>query len=81
MITGQDINMLREIFATKGDLLNLEERLEGKFSNLQSSVDRYLQRTETWYQEQVLLKARHDRLSTALVDNGVVTDQEISILG
>ncbi|MBI2984085.1 MAG: hypothetical protein HYY50_00445 [Candidatus Kerfeldbacteria bacterium] len=50
--------------------------VDQKFSSLQSSVDRYFRKTESWHDEQVILKARHDRLSTPLIDRGILTKEE-----
>lgn len=50
--------------------------MDKKFSGLQSSVDKYFHKTESWYQEHVILKARHDRLSNSLIQKGVVTKEE-----
>lgn len=59
-----------------GSLRNSFVHLGSRFSSLQSSVDQYLKRTESWHDEQVILKARHDRLSDSLVKKGIVTKEE-----
>ena len=61
----------------KQDVHRFEDNMIGKFSNLQSSVDTYLKRTEAWHDEQVILKSRHNRLSDVLVGKGIVTKEEI----
>ncbi len=73
-----------EVGGLRQDLQRFENTMTGnfakfddKFSNLQSSVDRYFKRTEAWHDEQVILKSRHDRLSDVLVGKGVVTKEEI----
>ncbi|MBI4426827.1 MAG: hypothetical protein HY567_04590 [Candidatus Kerfeldbacteria bacterium] len=58
---------------------SLEDKFDGqnnRFSNLQSSIDEYLKRTESWHDEQVILKARHDRLSDSLVKRGIISKEE-----
>jgi uncharacterized protein YoxC len=63
----------------RGDFSRLEIKVDGlgnSFSNLQTSVDQYLKRTEIWHDEQVIVRARHDRLSDALVQKGIVTKEE-----
>lgn len=67
---------LRSELATKEDLVELKS----SFSDLQTSVDRYLKFTETWHQELTILKGRQDRLAQVLVNKGVVTEQEIALL-
>ena len=57
MLTDQDItklsDTLQQVFATKEDVkvaaMESEERIVGKFSDLQTSVDRYLKFTEAWH--------------------------------
>ncbi|MEK7637246.1 MAG: hypothetical protein AAB402_02550 [Patescibacteria group bacterium] len=85
MLTDQDIVKLVEaqkrVFATKKDVMAIEERVTDKFSDLQSSVDRYLKFTEAWHQELTILKSRQDRLAQVLIDKGVVSEKEIALLG
>jgi hypothetical protein len=64
----------------KHDLDDLEVRVIEKFSDLQTSVDRYLKFTEAWHQELTILKSRQDRLTQVLVDKGVVSQQEVALL-
>lgn len=68
-----EVHELRSDF---GSLRNGFVHLSSRFSGLQSSVDQYLKRTESWHDEQVILKARHDRLSDSLVKKGIVTKEE-----
>jgi hypothetical protein len=84
-MTDQDIRrlieVLKRVFATKEDLIASEERVVDKFSDLQASVDRYLQFTETWHQELTILKSRQARLSQVLIDKGIVSEQELALIG
>lgn len=88
MLTDQDITKLAKalqpVFATKQDVKDAvtesEERVVGKFSDLQSSVDRYLRFTETWHQELTILKSRQDRLTQVLIDKGLVSEKEVALL-
>jgi SMC interacting uncharacterized protein involved in chromosome segregation len=61
MITDKDIQKIieagKEVFTTKGDF----EDLRRDFRKLQSSVDRYLTKTEKWYQEMKMLSNKVDR--------------------
>ena len=89
MLTDQDIAKLikaqEQVFATRQDINTLAtkndfEALQASFSDLQTSVDRYLKFTEAWHQELVILKHRQDRLTQALVNKGVITEQEIALI-
>lgn len=84
MLNDQDIAKLIEaqkrVFVTKEDLTDSEDRVVGKYSDLQASVDRYLKFTEAWHQELTILKSRQDRLTQVLVDKGVVSQQEVALL-
>lgn len=67
---------LEDKVATKNDMIEQKS----SFSNLQTSVDRYLKFTEAWHQELTILKSRQDRLTQVLVDKGVVSQQEVALL-
>ena len=83
---------LKVDFATKQDLASMENRLEAKidqraeiveekitekFSKLQSSVDHYLLRTETWHEEQDVLQHQHDRLEKSLIRKNVISEDDL----
>ena len=83
---------LKVDFATKHDLVSMENRLEAKIeksslsvrgeisekiSQLQSSVDHYLHRTETWHEEQDVLQHQHDRLEKTLIRKKVITEEDL----
>ena len=71
----QDIQLLR---ADMGRMENrLEEKFDTKFDALYTLVDKYMNRTETWYLEHIVLRDGHNRLSTALTSKGIVTEQEL----
>lgn len=61
MLTTEDIQKLieaeKEVFTTKEDL----EELKQMFSNLQSSVDAYAKRADTYFQEMVALSHKVNR--------------------
>ena len=65
MLTDKDIQKIikanievgKEVFTTKEDF----EELRQDFRKLQSSVDRYLTKTEKWYQEMKMLSHKVDR--------------------
>lgn len=76
--TKADLSAMETLMSTKQDLADLEDRVVGKFSDLQMSVDRYLKFTETWHQELRILKGRQDRLAEVLVNKGVVTERRKS---
>lgn len=63
MLSEEDIKKLIEVFATreevatKGDL----EKLRKDFTNLQSSIDAYAKKADTYFQEMVMLARKVDR--------------------
>lgn len=66
MLTDNDIQKIvkahEEVFATKEDLEKLKEDLRSDFSKLQTSVDAYAKKADTYYQEFIALTAKVDRL-------------------
>lgn len=54
--------------------------LKNGFSILQTSVDKYLKRTEDWHVEFQVRDARCGRLETALLKRGVVTEEETALI-
>ena len=70
------VERLRGVVATKRDLEAVENRLTSTFSDLQTSIDRYLKRTEGWHDEFNVLKARYDRLIHVLDQKGIVREEE-----
>jgi len=65
MLTNEDIQNLikaqEEIFATKEDLERLKEDVRSDFSELQSSVDAYAKKADTFFEEMVSLSHKVDR--------------------
>lgn len=57
------------------ELVELREQVH----SLTTAVDRYVKRTNDWYQEFVVLKARHNLLHGKLVEKGIVTDDELTL--
>ncbi len=53
MLTNEDIQKIieaqKEAFATKEDLIALKEEIKEDFSNLQTSVDTYAKKTDTYF--------------------------------
>lgn len=69
-------------FALRTDLEEVKERLtrlEVKFDAGFANLDTYLKRTESWHDEQVILRVSHQRLKDALVRKGVVSDSELAV--
>lgn len=80
-------------FALREDLEEVKERLvrleakfdagfaelNAKFDGGFTNLDAYLKRTESWHDEQVILRASHRRLKDALVRKGVVSDSELVV--
>lgn len=57
-------------------LNRLREEVRGDFSELQTSVDRYLKRTETWRDEHNVLQARFDKVVHLLEQKGVIKEED-----
>lgn len=64
----------------KNGLYDLREAIRTDYSKLQTSVDRYLKKTETKHQEQRVLKARVDRLVEVLVSKRLVDEKELALI-
>lgn len=66
MLTDKDIKKLikaqEKVFATKEDLEELKGKIREDFSNLQSAVESYAQKADTYFQEMVMLAHKVDRL-------------------
>lgn len=65
MLSNEDIQNLikaqKEVFATKEDLEGLKEDIRSDISNLQSAVDTYAKKADTFFQEMVALSHKVDR--------------------
>ena len=66
MLTAEDIQKLieaeKEVFTTKEDFAGLEQM----FSNLQTSVDAYAKKADTYFQEMAALRNAVNRHEEAL---------------
>lgn len=65
MLTDEDIQKIieanREVFATKEDFEIFREEMKKSFSDLQTSVDAYAKKADTYFQEMVALAHKVDR--------------------
>lgn len=64
MLTSEDIQKLIEVFAIRDEVatkLDLEG-LREDFSNLQTSIDAYAKKADTYFQEMLVLAHKVDRL-------------------
>ena len=65
MLTNEDIQKIieanREVFATKENLENFREEIRNSFSDLQTSVDSYAKKADTYFQEMVMLSHKVNR--------------------
>ena len=61
MLTDEDIQKLVEVFATKEDLLSFREEMRKDFSDLQTTVDAYATKADTFFQELLMLSHKVDR--------------------
>jgi len=59
MLTEKDIKKIieanQEVFPTKGDFEDFREEMRKSFSDLQTSVDAYAKKADTYFQEMVAL--------------------------
>lgn len=65
MLADEDIQKIieanREVFPTKEDFEEFREEMRKSFSDLQTSVDTYAKKADTYFQEMVALTAKVDR--------------------
>ena len=65
MLTEKDIKKIieanQEVFPTKGDFEDFREEMRKSFSDLQTSVDAYAKKADTYFQEMVALSHKVDR--------------------
>ena len=61
MLTKEDLKNLAEIFATKDHIDKKFDGFREDFSNLQSSVDGYAKKADTYFQEMLTLSHRLER--------------------
>jgi len=61
MLTEEDIKLMQKVFATKEDLEVFKEAILEAISDLQSSVDGYAKKADTYFQEMVMLSHKIDR--------------------
>ena len=63
MLDDKDIQKLIEVFATRDEMKDMVDNLVTKeeFSNLQTSVDAYAKKADTFFQEMVMLSHKVDR--------------------
>jgi len=65
MLTEKDIKKIieanQEVFPTKGDFEDFREEMRKSFSDLQTAVDAYAKRADTYFQEMVALSHKVDR--------------------
>ena len=63
MLDDKDVQKLVEVFATKEEMKDMISNLVTKddFNNLQSSVDAYAHKADTYFQEMVMLSHKVDR--------------------
>jgi len=64
MLDDKDIQKMMEVFPTKDDLKEAVANLVTKddFNDLQTSVDAYAKKADTYFQEMVMLTHKVDRL-------------------
>ena len=76
LASKDDFAKLESEMVRKDDLEQLKQEIRNDFSDLQSSVDRYLKRTETWHDEFEVLAARFKQVVNLLDQRGVLKEEE-----
>ena len=65
MLAEEDIKRIieanREVFPSKEDFESFKEEIKQSFSDLQTSVDAYAKKADTYFQEMVVLSHKVDR--------------------
>lgn len=63
MLDDKDIQKLIDVFATREEIVTKEEfgGLKQDFVNLQTSIDKYTQKADAYFQEMVALSHKVDR--------------------
>ncbi len=63
MLTDEDVQKLIEVFATRDEMTTMVSNLATKedFLNLQTAVDAYAKKADTYFQEMVALSHKVDR--------------------
>lgn len=65
MLDDKDIQKIieanREVFPSKEDFESFKEEIKQSFSDLQTSVDTYAKKADTYFQEMVMLAHKVDR--------------------
>lgn len=65
MLTDNDIQKIieaqREVFATKEDFEAFREEMRESFSDLETSVDAYAKKADTYFQEMLILSHKVNR--------------------
>jgi len=66
MLDDKDIQKIieanREVFPSKEDFEGFKDEIKQSFSDLQTSVDEYAKKADTYFQEMVMLTHKVDRL-------------------
>jgi len=66
MLEDKDIQKIieanREVFPSKEDFESFKDEMKQSFSDLQTSVDAYAKKADTYFQEMVMLTHKVDRL-------------------
>ncbi len=61
MLSDEDIKKLIGVFATREEIDKRFDEVRQDFSNLQTAVDAYAKRADTYFQEMVALSHKVDR--------------------
>lgn len=81
-LTEHDIAAIQQVVSASVQeaVQRASDSLREDFADLQSSVDSYLKRTLDWHQEYEVLRAQHNRLRAVLIEKGIATEEELSVI-
>ena len=75
MATRVEVQSLhKDVRSIRNDL----DQLTDEVKKLVTTLDGYVKRTETWHQEQIVLRLRIERLERVLVQKNLVSHTELS---
>lgn len=96
VLTTEDLQKIKGLFEPRflrleGDVFGIKEdirtmkngvqAIDGKIDSLTSSVDEFLHTSRRHDDELVVLRAQTGRIRDVLVEKGVATESELSVLG
>lgn len=79
LATKDDVYRLQAGTVSKEEFRDGLNGLRSEFADLQSSVDRYLKRTEMWHDELTVLQSRFTQVVHLLDQKGLIREEETHV--